>query len=641
MYAHDALFDDLTVIEHLEIFGRFKGLSYENIYEQADQLLKDLKMENEKLTLGKNLSGGFKRKLSVALAMIGNPRFLLLDEPTSGMDTTMRKELWENLAAYKKNRIVLLTTHYMDEADTLGDRIGIMSHGKMMCCGTSLFLKKKYGIGYNLTIVKSSQDVPSDKITSFVEKHIDGTEIALNSGEEIDLRLPFSESGKFKGMFEEIDVSLEALGIKSYGISITTLEDVFIKVGESAGDVKRISKKDINAPTETTGKGNENVYSLAENSYRSGCEQFIVMVKKKSKERIRSGFTLVTSTLLPLILMYFALYSSRSVLLNTKSHTYSLATDFPSASINVNSKTVRRSLNVTDPSELLAGFDSKTSANLHYIDLVVNQHTYLDVYELSNKTNSSPRADPINYGSYYLYEADTVEDTYSVITLFNSILPQSALAFASEIGNHIINYATNAKVKVTTTLAQMQVANVIKDMIINSQQAGQFTGVFSLGLGLIPGIFGSYLVNEYEKDLKSHLLLSGLPLSIYWAANYLIDMLNYYVPILLLIALYKAMGVVVLLFLVKLLAPLCLGFLACLSTWASCFCLCYKSIFQNRIRSFCYQCCFSFTYRNVFAGNCISSRVFPTAASACTILLNISCLIPTFACVWGIYAVAW
>lgn len=100
------------------------------------------------------MSGGQKRKLCVALAFIGGSKVILLDEPTSGMDTYARRLLWEMIKKYKENRLIILTTHNMDEADYLGDRIGIMSDGEMIVCGSSLFLKKKYGAGYELTIVK-------------------------------------------------------------------------------------------------------------------------------------------------------------------------------------------------------------------------------------------------------------------------------------------------------------------------------------------------------------------------------------------------------------------------------------------------------------------------------------------------------
>jgi ATP-binding cassette subfamily A (ABC1) protein 3 len=82
---------------------------------------------------------------------------VLLDEPTAGMDLGARRDLWNMLKNYRRDKIIILTTHYMDEADVLGDRIGIMAQGKMMCLGTSLFLKKRFGAGYKITMVKESK----------------------------------------------------------------------------------------------------------------------------------------------------------------------------------------------------------------------------------------------------------------------------------------------------------------------------------------------------------------------------------------------------------------------------------------------------------------------------------------------------
>jgi ABC-type multidrug transport system ATPase subunit len=92
-------------------------------------------------------SGGMKRRLSFAVACIGDPRVLMLDEPTTGMDPMTRRFVWDYVHETKRRRVVLLTTHSMEEADALGDRIGIMSQGALVALGTSLHLKNKFGDG--------------------------------------------------------------------------------------------------------------------------------------------------------------------------------------------------------------------------------------------------------------------------------------------------------------------------------------------------------------------------------------------------------------------------------------------------------------------------------------------------------------
>lgn len=134
-------------------------------------MLQDIELLDVKAQLSKTLSGGQKRKLSVAIAMIGNSKIVMLDEPTSGMDTTARRKLWEMLKKNKAGRIVILTTHYMDEADILGDRIAIMAEGDVQCTGSSLFLKNRYGVGYNLVIAKKERrDAP--QVDAFINAKI-------------------------------------------------------------------------------------------------------------------------------------------------------------------------------------------------------------------------------------------------------------------------------------------------------------------------------------------------------------------------------------------------------------------------------------------------------------------------------------
>lgn len=127
-------------------------------------MIEDVDLLDKTDYLAKNLSGGQRRKLSVAIAFIGDSKLIYLDEPTSGMDTSARRYIWEMLKNYKEDKIVVLTTHFMDEADFLGDRIGIMGEGRLICVGSSVYLKNKFGVGYNLTIVKENTNVDSNPV---------------------------------------------------------------------------------------------------------------------------------------------------------------------------------------------------------------------------------------------------------------------------------------------------------------------------------------------------------------------------------------------------------------------------------------------------------------------------------------------
>mmetsp|Transcript_63287 Transcript_63287/g.87400 ORF Transcript_63287/g.87400 Transcript_63287/m.87400 type:complete len:237 (+) Transcript_63287:2134-2844(+) len=234
-------------MEHLYLFYDFKGADPDKKKrkEGCEKILKDCQLYYAKDALAKTLSGGMKRKLSVAIALCGNSKFVLLDEPTSGMDLSARRSLWDMLRSYRQGRIILLTTHYMDEADILGDRIGIMAGGRLVCLGRSLFLKKRYGVGYNLTLVKNSK-VENKEVEPYLKDNLGNSVVKLSEvSSEITFQIPTDLSNRFKEFFQEFDKQLFSLDIQSYGISVTTLEEVFLSVGDGGDGKSQIQKDDL------------------------------------------------------------------------------------------------------------------------------------------------------------------------------------------------------------------------------------------------------------------------------------------------------------------------------------------------------------------------------------------------------------
>lgn len=124
---HDILYDFMTVYEHLMMFGIMKGLSLNELKMDIEEILEVLKITGKKHSRASTLSGGQKRRLSLAIALIGRSKVLFLDEPSSGMDPYTRRALWDILQRIKIGRSIIFTTHSMEEADVLGTRIGIMA----------------------------------------------------------------------------------------------------------------------------------------------------------------------------------------------------------------------------------------------------------------------------------------------------------------------------------------------------------------------------------------------------------------------------------------------------------------------------------------------------------------------------------
>lgn len=147
------------------------------------------------------------------------------------MDPLSRRNVWKVLQEMKKNRVIILTTHSMEEADLLGDIIAIMKKGKIEAIGQSLELKMKYGIGYNLTFVlKQTHSI--NEIEKFIKKFIPNIDSKPIRGNEKTFILPLTSISKFPDFLEELDQNVEELNIKSYSISITTLEEVFLSINQ-------------------------------------------------------------------------------------------------------------------------------------------------------------------------------------------------------------------------------------------------------------------------------------------------------------------------------------------------------------------------------------------------------------------------
>uniref|UniRef100_A0A452RDE6 ATP binding cassette subfamily A member 3 n=1 Tax=Ursus americanus TaxID=9643 RepID=A0A452RDE6_URSAM len=225
---HDVLFDNLTVAEHLYFYAQLKGLSRQKCPEEVQRMLHVLSLEDKQDSLSRFLSGGMKRKLSIGIALIAGSKVLMLDEPTSGMDAISRRAIWDLLQQHKSDRTVLLTTHFMDEADLLGDRVAIMAKGELQCCGSSLFLKQKYGAGYHMTLVKEPHCDP-EAISRLVQYHVPSATLESRAGAELSFILPKESTHRFESLFTKLEKQQKELGIASFGASVTTMEEVFLR----------------------------------------------------------------------------------------------------------------------------------------------------------------------------------------------------------------------------------------------------------------------------------------------------------------------------------------------------------------------------------------------------------------------------
>jgi ABC-type multidrug transport system ATPase subunit len=167
---YDAIFEYLTVYENLEFYSKIKGVKPEFISQIVTALINEMRLQEFTNKISGRLSGGNKRKLTVAISMLCNPPLILLDEPSTGMDPEARRFMWSvihKMSKKGKKSTVIMTTHSMDEAETLCQRMGIMVNGEFVCLGKAHEIKDKYGYGYELNLrIKPMTEEQENKIYS-------------------------------------------------------------------------------------------------------------------------------------------------------------------------------------------------------------------------------------------------------------------------------------------------------------------------------------------------------------------------------------------------------------------------------------------------------------------------------------------
>ncbi|KAI9370395.1 hypothetical protein BJX61DRAFT_544684 [Aspergillus egyptiacus] len=213
----NVLWDNLTVKEHVWIFNRLKATGKVDSDSQIIQLLDDCDLSKKVKARPKTLSGGQKRKLQLAMMFTGDSSVCCVDEVSSGLDPLSRKKTWDILLAERGRRTIILTTHFLDEADLLADHIAILSRGVLKANGSSVELKNRLGSGYRIHIINVPgseralgsrfQDIPK-------EVHFDETVYTVQDS---------AEAARFVA-------ELEQEGVTEYRVSGPTIEDAFLKV---------------------------------------------------------------------------------------------------------------------------------------------------------------------------------------------------------------------------------------------------------------------------------------------------------------------------------------------------------------------------------------------------------------------------
>jgi len=523
---HDILFDGMTVQEHLEMYAVLKGVGEDRISEEVEKIIKDIGFDEKRDYFSKNVSGGQKRKLSIGMAFIGGSKFILLDEPSSGMDTSARRKLWDMLKNYKNDRVVLLTTHFMDEADYLGDRIGIMAEGQLKCLGSPLFLKTRFGVGYNLTMVKKDINVSSKPIKELVQRHVPESKVLSDVSAEFALQLPLESTHKFQGLFDEVDKNLERLGISSYGVSVTTLEEVFLNVAKISAPEKHYKGK--NDDTNISMQDDLDDYNIERDRMKGSWNlfwtHFRALILKRIQYTKRDKRGLICELLLPILMVIGGIILANSasggelvsLAMNDNLYDYQFQMDY-------------NWVVPTDGAAIDKDFTSKF--NTDYINPVSVSIETLPAFDTKVTNDQGPiLTSPINVFSVFMNTYDKTSYNYQYTALIDTRAQEGSAYAMNRINNAILRAATNNNnKKITVIVAPFQKTagtssfdNIFKGLI--------YAFVLGIAMSLLPASLITYIVKEREFNAKHQQVVSGVSIYAYWFSNFTFDIIKYLIP---------------------------------------------------------------------------------------------------------------
>ncbi|XP_062287286.1 glucosylceramide transporter ABCA12 [Scomber scombrus] len=332
---YDVLFDHMTTKEHLLLYGQIKAphWSHRELHEQVRTILEETDMHAHRHKRVGTLSGGMRRKLSISIAFIGGSRMVVLDEPTTGVDPCSRRSIWDIVIQHKKQRTIIMSTHHLDEAEVLSDRIAFLEKGGLKCCGSPFYLKDKLGQGYKLTLTKKVQNVESEQLDNadlktFVQAHVPEARLKEAQGGDLVYSLPpftSSNASSYRSLMTALDANLDSLQLGGYGISDTTLEEVFLQltqgnteagdedkplsISETVSDTTSIDSfpSDTNGSISSFGDQTKLTGSSVVRGMALAWQQMTAILIKRFHHSRRDWKGLISQILLPVLFVMFAM----------------------------------------------------------------------------------------------------------------------------------------------------------------------------------------------------------------------------------------------------------------------------------------------------------------------------------------------
>lgn len=501
---NNVLWDTLTVTEHVRIFNRLKSKGKIATEEEIHHVIEDCDLENKRDARAAILSGGQKRKLQLALMFTGNSNICCVDEVSSGLDPVSRRKIWDILLAERGSRTILLTTHFLDEADLLADHIAILERGRLRAEGSSVELKEKFGMGYRIHLPQV-EDIDQAWLQTFegVRKENDFEEVVLVV--DSPSRIP------------ELITYLEQRLIKGYRVSGPTIEDVFLKVAQDYTAQNPDSEIDLfKKPHESHGlslsKDTSPSPQLLPGNHVSLARQVWVLFKKRFTILQRNYIPHLLAFLAPivgagLVSLYLRNYSLASC---TGSNAFStpnsvslLTEDFdmvfgPADKLSIEDLSLYTGAVSAGSSSFAAASSSNITKNIHLVD------TYPDFTDLIR--NSFGNVTP---GGLFLGDTSS-PPTFAWIGDFSPMSSSSIMQNAIDI--FLTNISISTRYQPFDVPWQPDVGQPL-----------QLITYFGLVMAVYPALFALYPTLERLNMIRASHYSNGVRSAPLWAAYLFFD----------------------------------------------------------------------------------------------------------------------
>ena len=478
---------------------------------------------------------------------------------------------------------MLLSTHFMDEADMLGNRIAVMADGRLKAMGSGLFLKSRYGVGYTLVVVKEEQSIPSAPIKAVVRAAVPAAEITSEAGAELAFRLPFEASPAFAGLFRELDArkARGELRISTYGISVTTLLEVFLRIGDdrvnahgsprtplppsaAAAAVAEVENK-----SKSTNNNDMAVVARPEREDASFSRHMKALLVKRYIYASRDRKSQCCQLVLPALLILFGLSLIKllgnpliqdNLILSPLMLNPNLAPEarnpFPVLATSPAARAIMAELDVSrglsasyiDVAAAIAAVAAEAAGEEDPFNAcavgateVLTMSSYLADTAIEGKSGPASR-----YGA--LTFADTTDATHFT---YNLLLNASALhgagVYMNLVSNAILRTLVGGEAGTdSSALPSIITRNHPLPLTHEEERAsflieGNTASTFVLiGLSFISASIAIFIVKETESKAKHQQIISGVSLLAYWLANFAWDVLSWLPPLAITLALMYA-----------------------------------------------------------------------------------------------------